>query len=72
MVPQHLHLVQSLHQPSQRIQQATVRQMQAGHDRPVFIHHIVARDTVDELVLERLAGKRSVQDLLLDAMKRRG
>jgi SNF2 family DNA or RNA helicase len=48
-----------------------VRQLQAGHDRPVFIHHIVARNTVDEIVMERRATKRDVQDLLLDAMKRR-
>lgn len=47
-----------------------VRQAQAGHDRPVFIYHIVARDTVDELVLERLQSKRSIQDILLEAMKK--
>lgn len=47
------------------------RQMQAGHDRPVFIHHIVAANTVDELVMARRETKRAVQDLLLDAMKRR-
>lgn len=48
-----------------------VRQLQAGYNRPVFIHHIVARDTIEESVIERLAGKREVQDLLLEAMKRR-
>lgn len=48
-----------------------VRQMQAGFERPVFLHRIVARATVDELVLERLDTKREVQDILLDAMKRR-
>lgn len=48
------------------------RQMQAGHDRPVFIYHIVARDTVDEVVMERRDGKRTVQDLLLEACKRKG
>jgi len=47
------------------------RQAQAGHDRPVFIHHIVAADTVDELVMARRESKREVQDLLLEAMKRR-
>jgi SNF2 family DNA or RNA helicase len=46
------------------------RQMQAGHDRPVFIHYILANDTVDFDVLERLESKRSVQDILLQAMKR--
>jgi SNF2 family DNA or RNA helicase len=47
------------------------RQLQAGYDRPVFIHRIIARDTVDELVLERLTTKRRVQDILLDSMKKR-
>ena len=47
------------------------RQAQAGHDRPVFIHHIVAAGTVDELVMARRETKREVQDLLLEAMKRR-
>lgn len=48
-----------------------VRQMQAGHKRPVFVHHIIARDTVEEQVMERLEGKGSVQQILLAAMKRR-
>ena len=47
------------------------RQAQAGHDRPVFIYHIVATDTVDELVMARRESKREVQDLLIEAMKRR-
>lgn len=46
------------------------RQKQAGHERPVFIHNIIARDTVDELVIARMDTKRSVQDELLIAMKR--
>lgn len=46
-----------------------VRQLQAGLDRPVFIHYIIARDTVDEVVMVRRDSKRSVQDLLLDHMK---
>ena len=48
------------------------RQAQAGHDRPVFVHNILARDTVDEMILERIQTKREVQDILLDAMKRKG
>ena len=47
------------------------RQMQAGYDRPVFVHNIIARDTVDELVIQRGESKREVQDILLDAMKRK-
>jgi SNF2 family DNA or RNA helicase len=46
-----------------------VRQMQSGHDRPVFIHYIVAEDTEDERVMLRLDSKRSVQDLFMEAMK---
>lgn len=48
-----------------------VRQLQAGYKRPVFIHHIIAADTIDEVVMARRESKRSVQDLLLEAMKRR-
>ena len=48
-----------------------VRQAQAGYKRPVFIHNIIARDTVDELVIDRVQSKKSVQDLLLAYMKRR-
>jgi len=48
------------------------RQLQAGHDRVVTVHNILARDTVDELILERIQTKREVQDILLAAMKRRG
>lgn len=47
------------------------RQLQAGHDRPVWIHNIIARKTVDELVIERVNTKREVQDILLGAMRRR-
>jgi SNF2 family DNA or RNA helicase len=54
-----------------RLRRSATRQLQAGYDRPVFIYRIVARDTVDELVLERLETKREVQDILMSAMKRR-
>ncbi|SHG29547.1 hypothetical protein SAMN05660380_00364 [Xylella fastidiosa] len=47
------------------------RQAQAGHTRPVFIHHIVAAGTVDELVMARRESKREVQDLLLEAVRRK-
>jgi SNF2 family DNA or RNA helicase len=46
-----------------------VRQKQAGHDRPVFIHYIAATHTVDELIRVRLKTKREVQEILLEAMK---
>lgn len=46
-----------------------VRQAQAGYDRPVYIHNIIARDTVDELVIARTESKRNAQDVLLEALK---
>jgi SNF2 family DNA or RNA helicase len=45
------------------------RQAQSGHDRVVFVHYIVARGTVDELVLRRLESKANVQSILMEAMK---
>ncbi len=47
------------------------RQAQAGHDRPVYIHHIVAKGTMDEIVMDRRESKREVQDLLMEAMKKK-
>ena len=43
-----------------------VRQAQAGHDRPTFVHYLIARGTLDEAVKERLATKRDILDVLLD------
>lgn len=48
------------------------RQAQSGHDRPCFVHYIVAKDTVDEAVVQRLKTKASVQASLLEAMAARG
>ena len=48
-----------------------MRQKQAGYDRPVFIYPILARHTVDDLVMDRLSSKKSVQEILLEAMKRK-
>ena len=47
------------------------RQLQSGHPRPVYVYDIVARDTVDEVVMSRRDGKITVQAALLDAMRRR-
>jgi SNF2 family DNA or RNA helicase len=46
------------------------RQAQAGHDRPVFIHNIIARGTIDELVLQRMEGKRDIVEMLMEAMRK--
>lgn len=48
-----------------------MRQLQAGHNRPVFIYNIVGQNTIDDMVLERMDGKKSVQDVLLNAMAKR-
>lgn len=48
-----------------------VRQAQAGLDRNVFIYNIVAEDTLDDVVIERVEGKTAVQDALAAYMKRR-
>ena len=47
-------------------------QKQAGLDRAVFIYYILAEGTIDYVVMERLKSKRSVQDLLLEAMAKCG
>lgn len=46
-----------------------VRQLQAGKDRGVFVHYLVARGTIDELVMARRESKRSVQEILLNYLK---
>ena len=48
-----------------------MRQAQAGYDRPVFVYPILARDTVDDLVIDRLTSKKSTQEILVEALKRR-
>jgi SNF2 family DNA or RNA helicase len=48
-----------------------MRQKQAGFDRPVFVHYIMAKNTVDSMVFDRLQSKKSVQEILLEAMKAR-
>lgn len=46
-----------------------MRQLQAGHERPVLIYNIIAESTVDEVVAARRSSKLSVQDALLAYMK---
>jgi SNF2 family DNA or RNA helicase len=45
-----------------------MRQMQSGFDRPVFLHYLLARNTIDETVLKRLESKASVQQIFLEAL----
>lgn len=46
------------------------RQMQSGYKRAVTIHRIVARDTVEESAVSRLRTRISVQEALLDSLKK--
>ena len=41
-----------------------VRQMQAGHPRPVLCYELLMRDTTDEVMYERTQTKASVQDAM--------
>jgi hypothetical protein len=47
-----------------------MRQYQEGKTCGVFIDYIVAADTLDEVVIARRDGKASVQDALMNYMKR--
>lgn len=47
-----------------------MRQFQSGLDRPVYRYRLIAEKTVDVMVKDRRESKRSVQDILLAAMKR--
>lgn len=46
-----------------------MRQLQAGHPRVVTVYHILAKDTIDFVALERKQNKREVQDALLDYLR---
>jgi hypothetical protein len=48
-----------------------VRQLQTGRNKAVFLHFIVATDTVDEAVVARRDSKTEVQDVLMNYMKRK-
>lgn len=48
--------------------QANARVYRQGQVKPVVLHHLIAADTIDEQVLDVLAGKITVQDALLSAL----
>ena len=50
-------------------QQFNARLWRQGQTKPVFIHHIVAKRTIDEKVASRLQEKAGTQNLLIDAIK---
>lgn len=50
-------------------QQFNARLWRQGQTKPVFIHHIVSRHTLDERVVNSLQGKSSTQNALIGAIK---
>lgn len=48
-----------------------MRQMQSGFDRVVREYRIIARNTIDELVIVRHETKRETQDILMEAARAR-
>lgn len=51
-------------------QQFNARLHRQGQDKPVIIHHLAVKDSIDISVLEALKGKYITQKALLDALKR--
>ena len=52
-------------------QQANARLYRQGQKETVIIHHIIAKNTVDEDVMKALQGKEINQNVLLEAVKAR-
>jgi SNF2 family DNA or RNA helicase len=46
-----------------------MRQKQAGLDRDVFIYHLIAKNTIDTVVISRTSTKKSVQECLMEAAR---
>lgn len=51
-------------------EQANARLNRQGQTKPVVLYHLICKGTMDEVVMEAIKGKRSVQDLLLERIKR--
>jgi SNF2 family DNA or RNA helicase len=52
-------------------QQANARLWRQGQKHTVVIHHILARDTIDQRVMMALDNKDTSQNALIDAVKAR-
>ena len=50
-------------------QQTNARLWRQGQSESVIIHHIIAEETMDEIVMKRLKSKEDVQDDLISAVK---
>jgi len=53
----------------EQYQQANARLYRQGQDKPVVVHHLVSKGTVDEQVMRALQSKAAGQDALMDAVK---
>ena len=53
----------------EKYQQANARLYRQGQKEAVVIHHLVAQGTVDERIMRVLAGKATLQDELMEAVK---
>lgn len=49
--------------------QANARIYRQGQTKPVIIHHLMIKNTIDEQVIKVLEGKISLQDALIDSLK---
>lgn len=49
--------------------QANARLDRQGQQSCVIVHHLIAKGTVDERVMEVLQGKQTLQDAMMDALK---
>lgn len=52
-------------------QQTNARLYRQGQNETVVIHHILAKDTIDEDVMKALKAKEKIQDALIDSVKAR-
>lgn len=50
-------------------QQFNARLYRQGQGKPVTVHHIVTRGTIDEKIIKSLDGKRETQDGLMESIK---
>ena len=50
-------------------QQFNARVYRQGQDKPVVIHHIIVKDSVDENILAALQSKTSAQAAILNHLK---
>ena len=50
-------------------QQFNARLYRQGQMKPVMIHHIIAKNTIDEKIIKALEGKKQTQDGLMQSIK---